>query len=70
MSTATTKKWYESKGIWGALVTLLAGLAMIFDYAISPAEQAQLADLLYGVATSIGGVVAWIGRKRASKRIE
>lgn len=65
-----TEKWYESRGVWGALVAGAAGVAGLFGYAVSAEEQENIAALVIGLVTTISGVLAFIGRLKASKRIE
>lgn len=70
------KAWYASTGIWGGLVALIAGLAGLLGYTISPADQQALADsiqqmvaLATSVGATIGGILAIWGRVRATKTI-
>ena len=41
-----TKKWYESSGVWGGVITIVAVAAGYFGYTIAP--DGRLTDL-YGV---------------------
>ncbi|MFT4098441.1 MAG: hypothetical protein QM651_15090 [Rhodoblastus sp.] len=70
------KPFYASATIWGAGVAALAGVAGIFGYTITPADQAALSDSIAQVVTLVssvaalgGGVIAIWGRVRASKTI-
>ena len=60
---------FASKGVWGGLVALAAGLLAMSGYTISPADQVQLVNLVAGIISAIGGILAIIGRIRATKRI-
>lgn len=70
-----TKKWYQSKTIWGSIVTVLAVLLSIVtgQHVIIPEEQAQLVDKIVAVVDDVGvlvGVILTIyGRVKAEKRI-
>lgn len=66
------KAWWQSKGMWGALIAALAGVAGVFGVVITGEDQAylvetaeQIAMLGASLASLIGGVLAWYGRKRA-----
>lgn len=71
-----TKSWSESAGIWGGIVAVIAGVAGVFGYTITPADQAALANSIAQVVTLVssiaalgGGLLAIWGRVRASKTI-
>lgn len=71
-----TKSWYASTTIWGGVVAAVAGMAGIFGYSITPADQAALSDsigqvvaLVTSVSALGGGLLAIWGRVRASKVI-
>ena len=70
------KPFYASTPVWGGGVAVLAGVAGLFGYSISPADQAALADsisqliaLVTSIAAVAGGVTAIWGRVRATKTI-
>ena len=63
------KSAFASKGVWGGLIAVAAGLLAVFGYSISPADQVQLVNLVAGLISAIGGILAIIGRIRATKRI-
>lgn len=63
------KSVFASKGVWGGLIAVAAGLLAVLGYSISPADQALLVNLVAGVVSTIGGILAIIGRIRATKRI-
>lgn len=70
-----TKKWYQSKTIWGSIITVLAVLLSIVtgQHVITPEEQAQLVDKIVAVVDDVGVLVGIIltiyGRVKAEKRI-
>ena len=63
------KSALTSKGVWGGLIALAAGLLGLLGYTISSADQVQLVNLVAGIVSTIGGILAIIGRIRATKRI-
>ena len=63
------KPWYQSKAVWGGLLAVGAGAATIFGYQVTPADQAQLSDLIVGLVELIGGFAAVVGRLKATKLI-
>lgn len=70
MATATTKKWYESKTIWGGIIALLAAAAGALGYALDADTQASIVDLVTVIGTAMGGLIAIVGRVKASKKVE
>ena len=72
----TTKRWWESSAIWGGVASAIAGAAGLLGYTVS-AEDAQalassasqVVQLVTSVGALGGGVLAIIGRIRASKVI-
>ena len=70
---AETKKWYLSKGVWGAILTLagplLASLGVDLDESTQSLVAEKAAALAGAVATVIGGVLALWGRLSASTAI-
>lgn len=63
------KKWYQSKALWGSIVTLGATGAGVAGVVISPETQDQLVSTIVLVATGIGGLVSLIGRVLAKHEI-
>ena len=63
------KPWYASSGTWGALASFIAGIAGMAGYMIDPAMQQNIAVVGMAFATSIGGIVALIGRIKATHKI-
>ena len=70
------KPFYASATIWGGGVAAVAGVAGIFGYTITPADQAALTEsvgqvvtLVTSVSALVGGLLAIWGRVRASKTI-
>ena len=63
------KRWWESKTVWGAVVTLVSVVAGFAGAVISADDQASLIDLLSGAGAAIGGLLALMGRLVAKSRI-
>ncbi len=66
----TEKSWYASKTMWGSILALLAGIAGLFGYAVSPEDIASIEQAIISLASVIGGLVAAYGRIKASKPIK
>lgn len=64
-----TKKWYASKTVWGAVITLMALTAGALGYPIGAVEQAALTELLPQIVATIGAFVALVGRLTAKSVI-
>jgi len=68
------KAWWASRGIWGGIVAIAAGIAGFWGVTISPEDQAHLTDLVVlavsALGAVIGGIMAVIGRKAAKKPIK
>ncbi|PNQ25498.1 hypothetical protein C2E26_08490 [Rhizobium sp. YIC5082] len=65
----STKAWYQSRTIWGALVAVFAPLFSIAGLDLPTGLQGELADGLVTVAGGIGGLVALYGRLSATSAI-
>ena len=71
-----TKAWWQSSGIWGSLVVVMSAGAGMIGYTIAPDDQAHLVtaatksvELATQAMALVGGLVALVGRVRATKRI-
>jgi hypothetical protein len=71
-----TKTWYQSTGVWGGVIAVLSPALAWFGYTLTADDAQALSEattqiaLLVGGATSaIGGVISIVGRVRASRRI-
>jgi hypothetical protein len=59
----------QSKTFWGAVVALGGSALTLGHYSLSPTDAAQAVDLLSGIASTVGGLVAIYGRVVATKKI-
>ena len=69
MNENETKSATQSAGVWGGIIAVLAGIAGLFGYSISEADQATLSQGVTGAFAFVGGIVAIWGRIRATKTI-
>jgi hypothetical protein len=63
------KSFFASKTIWGGLIALIASAAAIWGYSITPADQAQIVELITGIGGAIGSAIAIYGRIVATRKI-
>jgi len=63
------KCWYQSRAIWGSLIAIGAGIASLYGYNVAPQDQQTLIELLSGITSSIGGIIALVGRVLATHQI-
>jgi hypothetical protein len=79
----STKKWYQSSGLWGGATALLASAFMlanmIFSGAVDPEvietlQSEQLVEaievIVAACVSTAGAIVAIIGRLKAKDKIE
>lgn len=71
-----SKPWYQSSGVWGGVVAVVAPVAGFFGYTVTADDAKAIADGVTqlivagsGIASIAGGVIAIVGRVRASKKI-
>ena len=65
-----TKSWYMSKSVWGGLVAVAAAGLAAFGYTVGADEQSALTDIVVAVAGGIGGLIAIVGRVKATKQVK
>lgn len=70
MNSLVSKKWYESKTIWGVVVIALSQIGRLYGYDVDEQAQKDLVEVLSGLGTSIGGVIVLLGRLKAEKKIQ
>jgi anti-sigma-K factor RskA len=65
-----SKVWWQSKGMWGGIVAIVASvIAIVLHRTISDAQQAQIVDLIFSVVTALSGVLAVYGRASATQEV-
>lgn len=65
------KKWYKSKGVWGGIVAVVAGMAgQFFGVDIGEDTQDKLASQIPAAIGVVGGLVAIIGRIVAQDKVD
>ena len=64
-----TKSIWASKTVWAGLVAVIAGVAGIWGYSISPEDQSSIVEIVLAVAAAVGGAGAIVGRIKASKAV-
>lgn len=65
-----SKKWYQSKAVWGGLIAVLAAVAGYFGYDVGAEDQQAIVDGLFAIVGGAGGVLAVYGRVKADSSIE
>ena len=65
MNTAP-KAWYESRAVWGGIVTAGAGIAGLAGYDV---DKESLTDILLGIGGLVGSALAIWGRVQATRPI-
>ena len=64
-----TKPWWQSRTVWAAAVTMLAGLFHLAGIELSATLQDELVTLVTAFAEIAAGITAFIGRLKADARI-
>lgn len=65
------KPWYQSSGVWGALLAVFSpGIAAVAHLTITQGDIVAMADNLAQLGTTVGAVVALIGRIKATHVIK
>ncbi|MAY60931.1 MAG: hypothetical protein CML29_01855 [Rhizobiales bacterium] len=64
-----TKAWYQSKSVWGSIITIASMVATVAGSPIAPADQQSLITLTTTAAGSVGAIIALVGRLVAKNRI-
>jgi uncharacterized membrane protein (DUF441 family) len=66
----TSKKWWESKTVWGGIIALIAGIAGAFGTQVGIEDQEAAASVMTALASAIGGAIAVYGRMKADTTIK
>lgn len=64
------KDWWKSKGIWGSLITILAGISSSYGYLISPDIVQEATTIVDSIIVVAAGTLAFVGRIKAVERIK
>lgn len=64
------KNWWQSKTIWGGIITVLAVALGAFGYTLSGDDQIALVEIVSTIGGAIGGLLAIYGRVKASKAVK
>ncbi|SDH74986.1 hypothetical protein [Roseospirillum parvum] len=65
----TSKAWYRSRTVWGALVTLLALLLGQIGLELTPELRSELTTALVTLGGALGTVLTLYGRIKATRRL-
>lgn len=63
---AASKPWWQSRTIWGAVIVLVAQVALMFGVAI---DVPAMTESALSLATLVGAVLAWWGRLQAQQPV-
>lgn len=64
------KNWWQSKTIWGGIITVLAVALGAFGYTLSGDDQSALVEIVSAIGGAVGGLLAIYGRVKASKAVK
>lgn len=64
-----TKPWWQSRTLWGAIVTLASAGLGLAGLDLGNADREALIELLTSLGAALGGVIAIAGRISAKSRI-
>lgn len=65
-----SKFWWQSRAVWGGVIAILAGIAPLVGVVIDPDTQHALIESLTGLCAAVGGLLALVGRLRASTTVQ
>jgi len=64
------KPWYRSRTLWGAAVAIIAPMiTLATGLTVTSQDQILVTDVIMSLAGVVGGVVAIVGRVRATRSI-
>jgi len=68
-----TKKWYQSKSLWGSIIVVVAMILRLFDKESLAenieAESTGIVEWVSSIVSLIGAAMAFYGRLTADKKI-
>lgn len=63
------KQWYQSKTVWGALLSITASLVGALGISIDTTAQSDIADAMIQFVGAVGAMIAIYGRLSATEII-
>jgi ATP/ADP translocase len=64
------KPWWQSKGVIGPVIAIVATILSFFNIVVSAEAQGQLVEAVLTAAAVIGSVIGIIGRVLAEKKLK
>ena len=61
------KNWYQSKTIWGAIAVIISSISQMAGVSL---DAGQLTEATMSLVSLVGGVVAYVGRVKATHLIK
>jgi len=61
------KPWYQSEAIWGGAAAFIAGISGMFGFELVAAD---VNSVLMSAMATVGGIMAIVGRFKASSKIK
>jgi len=65
-----SKFWWQSRAVWGGVIAILAGIGPLVGVVLEPDTQNALVECLTDLFAAVGGLLALVGRLRASTTIQ
>jgi len=65
-----SKYWWQSRAVWGGVIAILAGIGPLVGVVLEPDTQNALVECLTDLFAAVGGLLALVGRLRASTTIQ
>ncbi len=65
-----SKYWWQSRAVWGGVIAIVAGIGPLVGVAVDADTQNALIECLTGLFAAVGGLLALVGRLRASTTIQ
>ena len=63
------KPWWQSRTLWGAVVTIVSATLGLLGYDLAEADREALSGALTSLGAALGGLIAIVGRLKATNRI-
>lgn len=64
-----TQPWWQSRGVIGGMVTSIVSLLALLGYNLGDIDLTALVNNIVLITTAAAGILALVGRIRATKRI-